>query len=558
MYETFCSLFLPPLRLPCSGLRGGLGPSRAPHEASCCTLHTPGMQHTWPVFGPVPPALHLLEQRDLVGPTIPHLEDYDIQTGLSTGPLSSALSANLTKNDTLVYKGWMNELKQYSPETYNINRTRSVYVTLDGTQLRLRRPRKSISRRAMWNEELPDVNNLSMSNQRIYDMKYARVFLLPTGLVLKRIWSKKYPVCLAIHKPNASTPGATVFSAREEHIAPSGELLPRKVPSSTSVPDLKQPLGMQSNDYASKAETPDESGFVLVSSTSPNIEYVYLFARTSREKESWFRRFQAASLGRPINFTPQLAIEKHLLHNYARRNCEEDYGADASEDSESTFVGPLLSPREPVYVTYVRYMARYLPAEWVLRSNQALNVNINHVQCEDQLAWFNALLGRVFWDFFRESYWLAKTKERIQAKLKKLHLPSFIDELTVTEIDLGSELPVVRKAGKPFLDSQGLWLTLDVNYSGGFSMGLETKVNLMKLTEAKSNLNPDVVPDDGGEEEREIPTTDVQLKKKAAFVSEEEDSADSTTDSGSESDCMEESKSSRLFMRDLGIASGVG
>lgn len=42
-------------------------------------------------------------------------------------------------------------------------------------------------------------------------------------------------------------------------------------------------------------------------------------------------------------------------------------------------------------------------------------------------------------------------------------------------------MPVIRRAGKPYLDNQGFWVDLDVNYGGGFKMTIETKVNLMRL-----------------------------------------------------------------------------
>ena len=60
-------------------------------------------------------------------------------------------------------------------------------------------------------------------------------------------------------------------------------------------------------------------------------------------------------------------------------------------------------------------------------------------------------------------------------------VPYFIDELSVTGIELGREMPVIRRASPPYLDLRGLWIDLDIAYNGGFSMSLETKVNLMKL-----------------------------------------------------------------------------
>ena len=75
-------------------------------------------------------------------------------------------------------------------------------------------------------------------------------------------------------------------------------------------------------------------------------------------------------------------------------------------------------------------------------------------------------------------------------------MPYFIDELTVTGIVLGPKVPVVRRISKPYLDDQGIWIHLDVNYEGGFTMQLETKVNLMKLKKdplmaSASTSNPD-------------------------------------------------------------------
>ena len=47
----------------------------------------------------------------------------------------------------------------------------------------------------------------------------------------------------------------------------------------------------------------------------------------------------------------------------------------------------------------------------------------------------------------------------------------------MTSVDMGSELPVVRSAGKPFLDNQGLWIEAEVVYAGGFTVSLETYVS---------------------------------------------------------------------------------
>ena len=39
---------------------------------------------------------------------------------------------------------------------------------------------------------------------------------------------------------------------------------------------------------------------------------------------------------------------------------------------------------------------------------------------EEQEAWVNALLGRIFWDFLGEKYWSDLVSKKIQMKLSKI------------------------------------------------------------------------------------------------------------------------------------------
>ena len=67
-----------------------------------------------------------------------------------------------------------------------------------------------------------------------------------------------------------------------------------------------------------------------------------------------------------------------------------------------------------------------------------------------------------------------------------LQIPYFIEELQISDIDLGCEIPVIRRANKPYLDENGFWVDLDVTYSGKFKMTIETKVNLLRLKKTAS------------------------------------------------------------------------
>ncbi len=75
----------------------------------------------------------------------------------------------------------------------------------------------------------------------------------------------------------------------------------------------------------------------------------------------------------------------------------------------------------------------------------------------------------------------------------QLQVPYFIDALTVTDIELGSEMPVIRRAAAPYIDNRGLWIDLDIVYSGGCRMTLETKCNLMKLKKAAGEEDMDTL-----------------------------------------------------------------
>ncbi len=62
----------------------------------------------------------------------------------------------------------MNELREnYSPDNYFLNKTRSVYVNLDGSMLRLQTTISKVPKRAVLGEQ---IGNCSFNKLRIYDL----------------------------------------------------------------------------------------------------------------------------------------------------------------------------------------------------------------------------------------------------------------------------------------------------------------------------------------------------------------------------------------------------
>ncbi|KAL4240932.1 Tabersonine 6 [Mactra antiquata] len=422
------------------------------------------------------------------------------------------------KGEDGCFKGWMNELLDYQSDTYSINQTHSVYVHLEGTTLRLRRPKINVPKRAMWDEPNP---NPQFIHQRHFNIEGSKVSLLPAGLVKKRLWSKKYPICVAL--------------------ASSGKKQVVKQ-DSTGTSDSN---GSQTGSKMSSSHSTDSvQGFEFVSEQKCDSSVLYLFARTCREKEQWYKRLVSASQGTPLKnhiLEIRRLIESSLSANYKRSGSTDSLKHKRQNSSDSlssvaTTTSNVDETSDHDLKQFVLYMSRLIPRD--KDSNPATPVhgsssakekdtktdksNVNTVPgskgiiCEPVLRPLNAILGRCFWDFLGDQYWADKVKDKLQKKLSKIHIPYFIEELQIKEISLGTETPVIRRANSPYLDEDGFWMDLDITYSGRFKMTIETKVNLLKLKTVTSK------------------STKQENKKSAITDSEEEDSAESSTDEDDE------------------------
>lgn len=294
----------------------------------------------------------------------------------------------------------MNEIVYYNPDNYHINKTHSINIHLEDTMLRLRRPKTNIAKRAMWDE--PSMQTPKFIHQRHYDLKDSRVFLLPPGLVKKRIWSKKYPICIAL----ANT------SLKKEDL--------------------------------DKERTPDtDDGFEIITEQKCDTGVLYLFARTCREKEDWYKRFDAASRGKPLpNHLAEIQRSLNAKRQHHKRSSSngnlkhQRHGSTDSTSSTSssspTHEGDYCLGNEKDMELFGRYMGRLMPKEFQTQASPVHgNKNIDSVDaighhytidCEFQLLWLNALIGRCCWDFLHQKYWADKIMDKLQKKLAKIHV----------------------------------------------------------------------------------------------------------------------------------------
>lgn len=301
----------------------------------------------------------------------------------------------------------MNELHTYHPENFHLNQTHSVYVHLEGTTLRLQVPKNNVPKRAMFDEVLP---NVSFIHQRYFDIKGSKVRLLPIGLIKKRIWSKKYPLCIAL--ANIGTENRMKLSSQSENISASPV---SKILDSDSSPSAEKDVC--------------HSGIL------------YLFARTCREKEEWYYRFVAATKGTPLptRLASLICISTKKKPSLTKRHstsslemskqhlCQSslDSSVPPSTGNNNNRENNLTEP-ECILQQYLCYMSRIMPAgSSSLLSGASIGKSLcgaAKITCEPELLWVNAVIGRLFWDFLREKYWAERMKEKIQRKLSKIHV----------------------------------------------------------------------------------------------------------------------------------------
>ncbi|XP_019350069.2 testis-expressed protein 2 [Alligator mississippiensis] len=369
--------------------------------------------------------------------------------------------------DPHMLKSWMNEMYFYDPEIYHPLLTHSVFVTLEGCVLKLSYPKTNLPRRATFDEELLDVAFVS---HRSYDMSNAKVFLFPPGLARKRMWNKKYPICI-------------LFPEHDDlDLRGAGE------------PDA----AVQREEGLRRAAVPGPDAATKPPG-DPRERTLYLFGRTGRDKEEWFQHLAAASC-KEVQSPSGSEVRSGLGPEQLSSPSGKGVGSNGSSQSSTEDIPSLLKPkdvvgtiRQKLLLDYGAYMSRLvqpdvapspLPSPCASSAGSPTPRKVPgdvDGSSESYMAWMNALVGRIFWDFLREKYWADQVSNKIQKKLSKIKLPYFMNELALTELDMGTSIPLVLSAANPTIDRRGLWVDLEVTYSGSLQMTLETKMNLCKL-----------------------------------------------------------------------------
>ncbi|XP_023675605.2 testis-expressed protein 2 isoform X2 [Paramormyrops kingsleyae] len=416
--------------------------------------------------------------------------------------------ARLDIKEPSMFKGWMNEIHNYDPETYHATLTHSVFVRLEGSTLRLSKPNRNIARRATVSEPKPDITYIS---QKIYDLTDSKIYLVPPSLARKRVWNKKYPICIELGKQD------DFMSKAEADKGDAGE--------ERATPAEKEACG--TGEDAKRAPATQDGARASVHKE----QTLYLFGRTGREKEEWFRRMLVASKLKSDAKKPTSlpASKSAMLTTHSRSSSRGSLDELlAGQPRQKDLAG---GGRQKMLLDYEVFMAKYMPPQPGSPAGSPIHSAESSPGAgkklpsrpgpeEEPVAWVNALVGRIFWDFLGEKYWADMVSKKIQMKLSKIRLPYFMNELTLTELDMGVAVPKILHASEPSVDHQGLWFDLEISYNGSFLMTLETKMNLVRLGKEGDAVRPGEPGKDGP---RTYCLADSDEESSSAGSSDEED-----------------------------------
>ncbi|XP_046808298.1 uncharacterized protein LOC111678983 isoform X2 [Lucilia cuprina] len=265
---------------------------------------------------------------------------------------------------------------------------------------------------------------------------------------------------------------------------------------------------------------------------------ILLFARCAREKEDWYRRFVAASCGdvhdqdlhlsnvklinskdlqaaatkaaqlitnpKPkenIAGSGKSSVSEQQRESTSSLNFEDlvdlspavpekeeterdDESIEFMPDDAETIEGLLmLASAARNDANYIKFMALYQNKRTARHENE-LWKGIDQslfLGPSGSVVWANVLIGRLLYSTLQNEQILDKIQDILQKKLNSIKLPSFMEDVVIKNIDLGTTPPLIHRVSQPMLDERGIWLDMDVTYEGHCHITVTTKMNLLRL-----------------------------------------------------------------------------
>lgn len=230
---------------------------------------------------------------------------------------------------------WASRREDFDEGKFFLSRTKTVFVSFEGTMIRIRKPdHRVVARLALHSETPLDIDQVKFTEERVYDLQNSDVFLLPLDVPVKIRWLCRFPIAVRLH-----------VAARPPH------------QNKTIVVEADQ---KKDDRFLAK----DESTLILL-------------ARCDREKEELFWKFMSASGKTPY----RLALTEFKL------------------------------PAVPTPL--------------------------------------NTFFARVFADFLVDPIWKKVIGDKIQAKIRSIKRPHYLEELKLVDVDMGNNLPTFGQVCLP-------------------------------------------------------------------------------------------------------------
>ena len=284
---------------------------------------------------------------------------------------------------------------------------------------------------------------------RELDMTNCRVFLAPEEVAKdrKRRWNKKYPICLHIRSGQHQECVLYLFVK----VARDKEEWYRRMWNACKGTTAAE-LATQQNQFchyiskympknASHLSALKEAGRRMSKRRSPqqqiqlsqlshregNDEGTSVDAPTTVQTTSKVALGDLRSGGMRFSSTKGVGVPPTLPKSYQDRGVH-----DQAKGPLSSRPSLDRSPRKPSNVS----------ASPPVATPDVGSLGIPH---ELSLNWVNVLAARLCWDFWHEEKWRKWAMQKIDKKLRRLQRPSFLEELHVTDVQVGSDMPTIKR-----------------------------------------------------------------------------------------------------------------
>lgn len=219
----------------------------------------------------------------------------------------------------------------------------------------------------------------------------------------------------------------------------------------------------------------------------------FLFPPTAKLKEMWFRQMKSCSEG--ISVKESLAklddffsyMGHYMLKSISDAEKPKSEKKKKRKGNDSTVHYSMKSNEESA--EEMENSAVSIDKQPKAHSMKRGASSVPILPAMTNMDWLNTALARVCWDVWHEQRWHDWVEMKIQRRISRIKTPSWMEPLSVTDVQLGRDVPTVKRVyAPPRLNTEGVWIFLAVQYKGSFTMTLETKLKLGKGQKDETDL----------------------------------------------------------------------